>query len=1212
MMKKSIMMTSLTKMCVLVAVLFAFTSNGMYAQTTTGKDFWVAFGQFKGLDGTKNGSMIYDSRHLDIQIKIVATAETYVDFYFSANSQLNQTDVHVSANTVYTRILKDNEKAAVYSYSDNVLGTTTSNSLHITSDQPVSVYALIRYNGMGDATNVLPINALGKEYYHISYTGSSAYLKDAMTLVATEDDTDITIYNNNNTQIVNHTNLSKGKVVYYALDGEMSGYRVVSDKPIAHFDTHRSAVIPNVATNWENLYQQMAPVNSWGKTFFVPSLKNVANQERLRIRVVASQDGTEIEYKGANIIGARKTLGKGQFAELEIDNTNNGCIITSNKPVGVCSFLLSHSPGNTSTYGGPANVWIPPVEQSVPVTTISSFIPNNSPNTFSTIDANYAIIVTPTATKNETKINGLTPTAALSWTDREGYSFAQYALTDDSPHTFSNQAGLTVLVAGLGDHESYYYLAGASMYNLNMAFTVNGVNHQQAMGTTLCENNVEFKAKVEYAKNPLTLKWFIDGVEQYAYRDKLSCYATLAQGNHTVRMDVVDLYEVEQSISTNFTVETPVLTVPSEMRVNENVTLLSSANGTWKSSDNNVATVTPAGVATGVAEGTVRFTFTSAAGCTSVSDFVTVKPDRKTANDTIALLYNTSVSFNAVVDGMLNCNTNDITLNIMDGVKHGALTENNKIYTYTPTRNWYGIDSVKYSVTCNPQSVGSYDATVYFIVSKPKSMYNVACPDATIVIGMNKIQDVQYYWYNAPTGGNPSPPTAIDSLILTKNSSDIETRYVEARYKGFKSSRYEISVHKSENCGDINPTGCIVDGQVLFSEDFGGNNENDPRISLTKLPENATKYTFLSGDDKIKADQYALVKYVDNGYTPWHQKFSDHTHFNDMTKGYMFLVDASDNAGKFYETTITGLCGNINKMYFSAWVANEIKKDWNSSIIPDDPVLKFELSDNDGNIIGTYVTSKVPRDNTDAIKWRNYGFTFDPKGQSSLTLRIYNNTGGWNGNDFALDDIEIRVCFPPITVENKLFDTTFVGKSYDFKAAYIDDGTFTTLDNQLAAQWEYSANNIDWNLVAGTTKIESATAIGSTYTINSAALSDKGYYRFVVSNPSTINNKNCRVVSKSIALAVEDSNIVADTIALLYNTEVTFDALANDVYPCSSNVVVNIVPNSGLTMGSMTKNSDNTFTYTPHTNQYGIDNVEYSIQCPSGNIKTAKIYFIIS
>jgi hypothetical protein len=45
------------------------------------------------------------------------------------------------------------------------------------------------------------------------------------------------------------------------------------------------------------LYQQLAPVNTWDKTFFVP----VAEIEKDIVRIVASKSGTNINQRGGTI-----------------------------------------------------------------------------------------------------------------------------------------------------------------------------------------------------------------------------------------------------------------------------------------------------------------------------------------------------------------------------------------------------------------------------------------------------------------------------------------------------------------------------------------------------------------------------------------------------------------------------------------------------------------------------------------------------------------------------------------------------------------------------------------------------------------------------------------------------------------------------------------------------------------------------------------------
>jgi gliding motility-associated-like protein len=68
----------------------------------------------------------------------------------------------------------------------------------------------------------------------------------------------------------------------------------------------------------------------------------------------------------------------------------------------------------------------------------------------------------------------------------------------------------------------------------------------------------------------------------------------------------------------------PVVNAPTAVCVGNTVTLSPTTGGTWVSSNTAIATVTNAGVVTGVSAGSVTFTFTSTAGCSATTNSVTV------------------------------------------------------------------------------------------------------------------------------------------------------------------------------------------------------------------------------------------------------------------------------------------------------------------------------------------------------------------------------------------------------------------------------------------------------------------------------------------------------------------------------------------------------------------------------------------------------------
>jgi hypothetical protein len=93
----------------------------------------------------------------------------------------------------------------------------------------------------------------------------------------------------------------------------------------------------------DNLYQQLLSVRTWGKNFCIPVTKRGVE----RIRILASQDGTIISYQGGVVktypVPGTSTanLNKGQFVEMGENSAAGGCFITSSKPVGICSFMVT-------------------------------------------------------------------------------------------------------------------------------------------------------------------------------------------------------------------------------------------------------------------------------------------------------------------------------------------------------------------------------------------------------------------------------------------------------------------------------------------------------------------------------------------------------------------------------------------------------------------------------------------------------------------------------------------------------------------------------------------------------------------------------------------------------------------------------------------------------------------------------------------------------
>ena len=516
------------KIFYLLIVILLSTST-IKAQTTEGKEFWLTFGHIR-YHPTPD--------YVNLQIRIVAKDyKTTGNIFFTNLGTSN--DFEIEARQVYTYVLSDIEKAAVYN-AYQTLPTGNDFSVHITSNMPVTVYAMNQMATPVDATNILPVTALGNEYYQISRTGTFIPNVDAYAVIATEENTEV--YQNN----IQVATLNRGYVFYTCNVPDMTGYYISANKPIAHFALSSAAALYTSGTNTLScLFQQMVPIHIWGKEFFVP----VSHDIRDLVRIVASQKDTYITQTGGivrtDVPGAQTTLDNllqpGQFVELEVPLSNVGCYIKADKPVGVCTFL----PGIQYGEGNPAQSWLPPIEQSVTNALIAPFIPIG--NTW--INAHYATLFTQISTTQNIKVSigGAEPTDLIGgvWYDNDtvGMSFYKMPLTNDTAAYYFTSSSGRFLILGYGASNgmgSYYYLAYSAMRNLSAAFTANNIPYGELSNHIFCEQEITFVANVDgIHPDEGSLEWYIDGEIQSEFTDSLTWSKNFATGNYLITMSVM-------------------------------------------------------------------------------------------------------------------------------------------------------------------------------------------------------------------------------------------------------------------------------------------------------------------------------------------------------------------------------------------------------------------------------------------------------------------------------------------------------------------------------------------------------------------------------------------------------------------------------------------------------------------------------------------------
>jgi len=461
------------------------------------------------------------------------------------------------------------------------------------------------------------------------------------------------------------------------------------------------------------------------------------------------------------------------------------------------------------------------------------------------------------------------------------------------------------------------------------------------------------------------------------------------------------------------------------------------------------------------------------------------------------------------------------------GLHHGTLTKNaDSTFTYKTTRAFTGVDSVDYYIKCG---LDSSAARVYILKLRPSALQYVACPGAAVALGFTAIPDVHYYWYNVETGGTVvGGGSDVNILTVTKGTVDA-TWWVEPQYKGKVFPRYRVDLLTSENCGTATPVGCAANGTLLFKEDFDKYGDG-----LNPASDNYSTEPLLTGTTSLALEtnqavgpwdgKYALAK-TTNGIF-WDGDWNipdDHTHPADATVGRFMLINADYNPDIFYTYKIDNLCpGSV--LSFSVAVA-----DCRLGTSGTDAILTFLLENPDTEeILVDYEAGGIPLARFPS-DWLYWGFNFTiPDNQTSVVLKIKNNKPGGGGNDFGLDDIEIRFCSPPVKLN--VADTTVCsGTEFNLTGDYDDtDGAFkNAFGDDLWYRWEYrSLENTDWMLLdAG----PATNPLSQTWTIDPVTKDEEGYYRLLVSSSSTnIDMVNCRAVSDSILLSVKRVAIMPD------------------------------------------------------------------------------------
>lgn len=425
---------------------WSLIANAAFAQSNEGTDFWLGFMEHRDVGQNTMVVMITAKSNTSGRVEMPLTGWSQ-NFTVAAN-QVSLVRVPRLAENLGSETVADR-------------------GIRVTSDAPVSVYIHQYHSFRAEATIVLPVEAIDREYYIMTYSGVFQNGQDypsEFLLVATQDETEVSITLSDNT-IKGKSAGSTFTIMLNAGEtyqvqsstgsGDLTGTFIQSDKKLAVFGGCQWTSIPEGCSFRDNLLEQMYPVNTWGRRFVtIPS----AGVSYDIYRIMASEDNTTVEIDGAN--PRVFSLDAGEYAEYQ---SGAAAYISANHPILTAQYLVG-SGCNGLGIGDPAFVLLNSVEQTRNVVTLYN-------SSFENIYENYINIIAQTDDIDNVTIDGqAVPTAGGNWVTigaNADFSYTQIRVSAGSHTVNSTGCGVIVTAYGYGDIESYAYSGGASFTAIN-------------------------------------------------------------------------------------------------------------------------------------------------------------------------------------------------------------------------------------------------------------------------------------------------------------------------------------------------------------------------------------------------------------------------------------------------------------------------------------------------------------------------------------------------------------------------------------------------------------------------------------------------------------------------------------------------------------------------------------------------------------------------
>ena len=196
--------------------------------------------------------------------------------------------------------------------------------------------------------------------------------------------------------------------------------------------------------------------------------------------------------------------------------------------------------------------------------------------------------------------------------------------------------------------------------------------------------------------------------------------------------------------------------------------------------------------------------------------------------------------------------------------------------------------------------------------------------------------------------------------------------------------------------------------EPVINIDFGSS-RNQKEINLLPI----ANYNKIADNECPNDGNFSFASYISGCFgANWHQLPEDHTP-GDIN-GRMMVVNAAKEPGIFFINYISGLKSGTT-YEISVWLVNICITGQCGTIYSPDINIAISSGENNLAQFATGIISPTQQQ----PQWKKYTGLFTvPAGATVVAIKMDDNANGGCGNDFAMDDIQVKECrmlLPPVT-----------------------------------------------------------------------------------------------------------------------------------------------------------------------------------------------------